>query len=79
MDGGGGEQGGVWRSSTLGDKALARAGENGGWAGGWLVGLMPRILGQDINRWVGGGRWVRGGGRDCEKKFSTTFNADQFT
>ena len=50
----GGEQVGVTRSSTLGDKLLGWAGDKGGWSGGGLVGVMPGILtGLDIN-WVGG-------------------------
>jgi hypothetical protein len=50
----GGEQLGVTRSSTLGDKLLSRAGDKGGWSGRGLVGVMPGILtGLDIN-WVGG-------------------------
>ena len=45
-----GEQGGVCRSSFLGDKALLTTGDKGGWLGGQLVGLMPGILGVlDIN------------------------------
>ena len=53
----GGEQFGVVKSSTLGDKAMAWAGERGGWSGGGLVSLMPGIVtGLDIN-WVGG--WER--------------------
>ena len=50
----GGEHVGVTKSSNLGDKPMALAGERGGWSGGGLVGLMPGIFtGLDIN-WVGG-------------------------
>jgi hypothetical protein len=46
----GGEVGGVLSLSIEGDSSLLIAGDNGGWLGGRVVGLMPGTLGGlDIN------------------------------
>ena len=66
----GGEQLGVTRSSTLGDKLLSRAGDKGGWSGRGLVGVMPGILtGLDIN-WVG--RWEKFSTHSSQLSFQGT-------
>ena len=44
-----GEVCGVLILSMEGESGLLIAGDNGGWPGGQLVGVMPGILGLDIN------------------------------
>ena len=65
-----GEQVGVTRSSTLGDKLLIWAGDKGGWSGGGLVGVMPGILtGLDIN---GLGGWDKFSTHSSQLSFQGT-------
>ena len=63
----GGEVGGVLSLSMEGESGLLIAGDDGGWIGGQLVGVMPGIFGGlDIN-W-GGRRISRYGSCQVETK-----------